>query len=238
MAVVKSRGETICTVGLAAGGAADGPWRGTTSRASDADGAAVSGSAGVTLAAAGLGTYLYLSFVVEIVRRDDIALLGKLRQVQLLLGRPGAADLLHTQPDLFRDTMSGQENSLVRFVAPDGTGGAGVIGRGSSAANAVDQRQQRLRTLDGAHRQEHPAAFLAPLDDTGVGKNANVARDAGLALVEQIGKFAHRQLHPRQQSQDAQPRRIGKCLKKVGKRERIHGPEMAYKENFISSNPQ
>lgn len=75
----------------------------------------------VALAAAGLGTYLYLSFVDDIARRDDIALLGKLRQVQLLLGRPGAAQLLHAQPDLFRDTMSGQENSLVRFVAPDGT---------------------------------------------------------------------------------------------------------------------
>lgn len=74
----------------------------------------------VALAAAGLGTYLYRAFVAEIERRDDIALLGKLRQVQILLGRPGAADLLRTQPDFFRDTMSGQENSLVRFVAPDG----------------------------------------------------------------------------------------------------------------------
>ncbi|QCP15024.1 heavy metal sensor histidine kinase [Pseudoduganella umbonata] len=73
------------------------------------------------LAAAGLGTWLYLSFVAEIERRDDIALLGKLRQIQLLLGRPGAPALLRTQPDLFRDTMSGQENSLVRFVGADGT---------------------------------------------------------------------------------------------------------------------
>ncbi len=74
----------------------------------------------VALAAAGLGTYLYRAFVAEIERRDDIGLLGKLRQVQILLGRPGAAELLHTQPDFFRDTMSGQENSLVRFIAPDG----------------------------------------------------------------------------------------------------------------------
>ncbi len=74
----------------------------------------------VALAAAGLGTYLYRAFVAEIERRDDLQLLGKLRQVQLLLGRPGAADLLRTRPDFFRDTMSGQENSLVRFLAPDG----------------------------------------------------------------------------------------------------------------------
>ncbi|WP_338758991.1 heavy metal sensor histidine kinase [Massilia sp. METH4] len=75
----------------------------------------------VALAASGLGTYLYAHFVSEIERRDDTALLGKLRQIQLLLGRPGAAELLRSQPDLFRDTMSGQENSLVRFLAPDGT---------------------------------------------------------------------------------------------------------------------
>lgn len=75
----------------------------------------------VVLAAAGLGTYLYRAFVAEIERRDDIQLLGKLRQVQILLGRPGAAELLHTRPEFFRDTMSGQENSLVRFVAADGT---------------------------------------------------------------------------------------------------------------------
>lgn len=74
----------------------------------------------VGLAAAGLGTYLYRAFVDEIERRDDIQLLGKLRQVQILLGRPGAAELIRAQPDFFRDTMSGQENSLVRFVGPDG----------------------------------------------------------------------------------------------------------------------
>jgi len=75
----------------------------------------------VGLAMAGLGAWLYRAFVAEIERRDDIQLLGKLRQVQILLGRPGAAELLRTRPDFFRDTMSGQENSLVRFVAPDGT---------------------------------------------------------------------------------------------------------------------
>ena len=61
----------------------------------------------VALAAAGLGTYLYRAFVDEIERRDDIQLMGKLRQVQILLGRPGAAELIRTQPEFFRDTMSG-----------------------------------------------------------------------------------------------------------------------------------
>ena len=69
----------------------------------------------VALSAAGLGWYLYHSFTEEIVRRDDTALLGKLRQVQQLLGSPGAAGLVHERPQYFRDTMSGQENSLVRI---------------------------------------------------------------------------------------------------------------------------
>ena len=69
----------------------------------------------VALSAAGLGWYLYRSFTEEIVRRDDTALLGKLRQVQQLLGSPGAAGLVHERPQYFRDTMSGQENSLVRI---------------------------------------------------------------------------------------------------------------------------
>ncbi|WP_313704974.1 heavy metal sensor histidine kinase [Massilia sp.] len=74
----------------------------------------------VALAASSLGIYLYRAFVAEIVRRDDIQLLGKLRQVQQLLGRPGASELLREQPDYFRDTMSGQENSLVWITAADG----------------------------------------------------------------------------------------------------------------------
>ncbi|MCS0595318.1 heavy metal sensor histidine kinase [Massilia agri] len=74
----------------------------------------------VALTASLLGIYLYRAFVAEIVRRDELQLLGKLRQVQIVLGRPGAAELLAAQPDFFRDTMSGQENSLVRIVAPGG----------------------------------------------------------------------------------------------------------------------
>ncbi|RZA36415.1 MAG: hypothetical protein EOP92_05415, partial [Lysobacteraceae bacterium] len=45
----------------------------------------------VALATAGLGAYLYHAFVGEITRRDDNQLLGKLRQIQILLGRPWPA---------------------------------------------------------------------------------------------------------------------------------------------------
>ena len=75
----------------------------------------------VACATAGLGSYLYRAFVGEIEQRDDRQLLGKLRQVQLLLARPDAADVVRAHPHYFRDTMSGQENSLVRLLAPDGS---------------------------------------------------------------------------------------------------------------------
>ena len=74
----------------------------------------------VALGVAGVGIFLYRAFVAEIERRDDLQLLGKLRQVQIVLGRPGAAELLAAQPDFFRDTMSGQEGSLVRITAAGG----------------------------------------------------------------------------------------------------------------------
>ena len=74
----------------------------------------------VGLSSAGLGWYLYRDFVGEIVRRDDIALRGKLRQVQQQLASPDAQSLVRDHPQYFRDTMSGQENSLVRVAAPDG----------------------------------------------------------------------------------------------------------------------
>lgn len=75
----------------------------------------------VVLLSAGLGVYLYRSFVMEIERRDDILLLGKMRQIQQLLGNAGTLDIIRERPQYFRDTMSGQENSLVRIVRADGT---------------------------------------------------------------------------------------------------------------------
>lgn len=75
----------------------------------------------VVLLSAGLGAYLYRSFVMEIERRDDILLLGKMRQIQQLLGNAGTLEIIRERPQYFRDTMSGQENSLVRIVRADGT---------------------------------------------------------------------------------------------------------------------
>lgn len=75
----------------------------------------------VALTATGLGLYLYRSFVSQIERRDDIELLGKLKQIQQLLSNAGTLEILRERPQYFRDTMSGQENSLVRIARRDGS---------------------------------------------------------------------------------------------------------------------
>ncbi|MDN2718775.1 heavy metal sensor histidine kinase [Janthinobacterium sp. SUN120] len=91
----------------------------------------------VALVSAGLGMHLYRSFVAEIERRDDILLLGKLRQIQQLLGNAGTLDIIRERPQYFRDTMSGQENSLVRIVRADGTRLIDVNPHGETVAHAV-----------------------------------------------------------------------------------------------------
>lgn len=120
----------------------------------------------VALAAAGLGAYLYRGFVAEIERRDDIQLLGKLRQVQILLGRPGADTLLRTQPEFFRDTMSGQENSLVRIVAADGTVLADINASGAPYPVPKPGAIADWRSSDGAPGRV--VAGVARLDNSQV----------------------------------------------------------------------
>ena len=59
----------------------------------------------VGLSSAGLGWYLYRDFVGEIVRRDDIALRGKLRQVQQQLASPDAQSLVRDHPQLVAQAL-------------------------------------------------------------------------------------------------------------------------------------
>ena len=84
---------------------------------------------------------------------------------------------------------------------------------------AVDQREQRRHAIRLGKRQEYPAAFLAPLEHTGVGEDLQMARHSRLALAEHQRQFADRQLHPPQQREDAQPGGVGKRLEAVGERE-------------------
>ncbi len=51
-----------------------------------------------------------------------------------------------------------------------------------------------------------------------------MARHPRLALAENLGQLADRQLHPPQQREDPQPGRIGQRLEQVGKgKDRRHG---------------
>lgn len=83
----------------------------------------LSGALVAAAASALLGTYLYRSFEQQLLQRDDVQLLGKLRQLRQLLGRSGTPALLRTQADYLRDTMSGESNALIEIHAAPAQGG-------------------------------------------------------------------------------------------------------------------
>lgn len=76
------------------------------------------------LASALLGAYLYRSFERQLIQRDDVQLLGKMRQLRQLLGHSGTPALLATQTDYLRDTMSGESNALIEIRSAPAEGGA------------------------------------------------------------------------------------------------------------------
>ena len=66
--------------------------------------------------------------------------------------------------------------------------------------------------------QEHPATLLAALEHPRIREDLQVARDARLALSQNMGQLANRKLHNPQQRDDAQPGGIGKRLEAIGER--------------------
>ena len=108
-------------------------------------------------------------------------------------------------------------------VGADGVGARGIGRRTArcvarSAQASISANIGSIRSGIG-ERQEHPAAFLAPLEHAGIGEDLEMARDSRLALPEHLRQLADRQLHQPQQREDAQPRRVGKRLETVGERE-------------------
>lgn len=83
----------------------------------------LSGALVAALASALLGAYLFSSFEQQLMRRDDVQLLGKMRQLRQLLGRSGTPELLVQQADYLRDTMSGESNALIEIRAAPAQGG-------------------------------------------------------------------------------------------------------------------
>ena len=109
----------------------------------------------------------------------------------------------------------------VRALSPDGLDPRGIRGEqrlGRGIGPAIDQREHRLDPLRIGQRQEHPAAFLAALENSRIGENLEVARDARLALPQDLRELANRKLHQPQERDDAQPGRVGKRLEAIGKR--------------------
>lgn len=67
----------------------------------------------VAVASSALGFYLYHSFAGQLEWRDDVQLLGKLRQLRQQLADAATPELLLTRPQYLRDTMSGESNALI-----------------------------------------------------------------------------------------------------------------------------
>lgn len=74
----------------------------------------------VLVSSGAIGLYLYHSFATQLERRDDVLLMGKLRQLRQQLGDAATPELLFTHPQYLRDTMSGESNALIEVT--DGTG--------------------------------------------------------------------------------------------------------------------
>jgi len=81
--------------------------------------------------------------------------------------------------------------------------------------------------------QEHPASLAPPFDDPCFDKDADMARDTRLALVEDDRQLADRQFHLAQQRDDSQPRRVRQGTENVD--QFAHRP--TYKAFFISGQP-
>jgi len=124
------------------------------------------------------------------------------------------------RPDLVPDL------SVTREIAVGGLGTFGADRFGTSRVGSeqclgrpvsplVNQREQRVDALRFGERQEYPAALLAALQYPRIGEDLQVARDARLALPENLRQLSDRQLHQPQQRDDAQPSRIGKRLESV-----------------------
>lgn len=83
----------------------------------------LSGALVAAVASALLGAYLFSSFEQQLLRRDDVQLLGKMRQLRQLLGHSGTPELLVLRADYLRDTMSGESNALIEIHAAPAQGG-------------------------------------------------------------------------------------------------------------------
>ncbi len=114
------------------------------------------------------------------------------------------------EPGLGAVGAGSTDRGKVTAVLGTACGERGVVGFGDGEQPCGGSPQRRRAVL--AHRlaHEHPAAFLAPFRQPGIAQDADMARNARLALAEHLRQFADRQFHGAEQAHDAQPGVVGK----------------------------
>src|SRR5262249_27951539 len=78
-----------------------------------------------------------------------------------------------------------------------------------SVVGGIEPNDELARELGGAatlaQAKEGPGAFAEALDQTGLGQEPQMARDARLRLAQDVGELGDGQLGLRQERKDAQP---------------------------------
>ena len=87
-----------------------------------------------------------------------------------------------------------------------GKGGVILLGQFQQARRRAAQRGRAAFT--DRRLKKNPTAFLAAFGKPGIGKDADMARDARLALPQHLRQFAHGQLHCGQQAHDPEAGRV------------------------------
>ena len=125
----------------------------------------------------------------------------------------------------FASRANGGEMAAV-LGAARGEGGVVALRGVENARRRLSER--RGTVLPDRAAQEDPAAFLAPLGEPGVAQDADVARDARLALAEHLCKLSDGQFHMREQAHHPQPGRV-----RQGAKQGLNSHRAAYKDFFI-----
>ena len=86
------------------------------------------------------------------------------------------------------------------------------IARVDAADDAVHEVARRVVVGDA---EEGPGPLLVAVDQPGLQQQLQVARDARLRLVEDVGQVGHGQVAARQQRQDAQTAGFGRRLQRI-----------------------
>ena len=117
-----------------------------------------------------------------------------------IAGEPGLGSRLA------RGTNRGKVPAILGAAGSEG----GIVALGDGEEVRGSRTKRRCARFRNSRAQEDPAAFLAPFGEARIAENPDMTRDARLALAQNLGKLAHRQLHGGEQAHDAQSRRVGK----------------------------